>query len=318
MPRHRDHPAPLDMQLSLMAAGLFPAAPAMPPPMALVPMGCDAQPDTGLSAGPHGPLEYLTRLPVEQPLAAGYMARIFGAACPVPVATAGASSPSPTPPYRPPPAGLAEHGPRPDPAHAHDAQRLLTPPLAAQSPTHSVLSEMAPPMLPELMAPMFPELPLFPELSASTLPGPALAALPHPGLAALADPVLAALSCPVPGHGAAGDEWAPGRGGACKAKKRQTLTREQRTVLYKWLIDNIHHPYPKDSDRIALTGGTMDRQRFKWWFSNHRHRNFRSPRSRDSGEGFTPLPVFIKSCRRLRIETPWDHPPGTPECPAES
>ncbi|KAJ1738307.1 hypothetical protein H4R22_002283 [Coemansia sp. RSA 1290] len=57
-------------------------------------------------------------------------------------------------------------------------------------------------------------------------------------------------------------------------RKRQTLSVPQKRVLYTYMVAHMDNPYPNDDERLnELNIDGLSKQRFKWWFSNHRHRS---------------------------------------------
>ncbi|KAJ2803675.1 hypothetical protein H4R20_002800 [Coemansia guatemalensis] len=101
------------------------------------------------------------------------------------------------------------------------------------------------------------------------------------------------------------DECAEG-----KRKKRKTRSSEQKRAFYVWLVENIHSPYPNDSERInELNIDCMSKQEFKWWFSNHRHRSLEQYFDDDGKKCFRAKVPFYKACCRLNIHIPWEIPP---------
>ncbi|KAJ2830088.1 hypothetical protein IWW50_000494 [Coemansia erecta] len=92
-------------------------------------------------------------------------------------------------------------------------------------------------------------------------------------------------------------------------RKRKTLTDDEKRRLYTWLVKNIDHPYPSDEARMnELCIKTVEKQAFKWWFSNHRHRSLEQFTDEDGNKRFKAKLPFYKACFRLNIEIPWDIP----------
>ncbi|KAJ1730874.1 hypothetical protein LPJ61_002802 [Coemansia biformis] len=115
-----------------------------------------------------------------------------------------------------------------------------------------------------------------------------------------------------PFEGAAPAPAGPAPGLAARyGKKRDTLSPETKTAFYQWMVDHMDDPYPKECDRVALTNGTMSKQAFKWWFSNHRHRSLEQYDDDKGNRCFRPAAPFVKACRRLGISIPWDIPADT-------
>ncbi|PIA16037.1 hypothetical protein COEREDRAFT_97688 [Coemansia reversa NRRL 1564] len=95
-----------------------------------------------------------------------------------------------------------------------------------------------------------------------------------------------------------------------KRKKRKTRSNEQKRAFYLWLVENIHSPYPNDSERIhELNIDCMSKQEFKWWFSNHRHRSLEQYFDDEGKKCFRAKIPFYKACCRLNIHIPWEIPP---------
>ncbi|KAJ2768550.1 hypothetical protein IWQ56_002894, partial [Coemansia nantahalensis] len=100
------------------------------------------------------------------------------------------------------------------------------------------------------------------------------------------------------------------RSGGCK---RHTLSAEMKRRYYQWVVNNFQHPYPKEKDRMDLTGGQVSKQHFKWWFSNFRSRNLEPRFNEEGNRYFVPRPSFIRTCIRYKIEIPWSLPESS--CP---
>ncbi|KAJ2616670.1 hypothetical protein H4S08_000672 [Coemansia sp. RSA 1365] len=100
------------------------------------------------------------------------------------------------------------------------------------------------------------------------------------------------------------------KGAEEKRKKRKTRSNEQKRAFYVWLVENIHSPYPNDSERIhELNIDCMSKQEFKWWFSNHRHRSLEQYFDDKGKKCFRAKMPFYKACCRLNIHIPWEIPP---------
>ncbi|KAJ2452100.1 hypothetical protein EV183_003147 [Coemansia sp. RSA 2336] len=99
---------------------------------------------------------------------------------------------------------------------------------------------------------------------------------------------------------------------AAKAKsprKRQTLSVLQKRVLYGFMVAHMDNPYPNDDERLnELNVDGLSKQRFKWWFSNHRHRSLELCVDSNGNKSFKPKLPFYKACRRLGVRIPWDIP----------
>ncbi|KAJ2009759.1 hypothetical protein GGI04_000171 [Coemansia thaxteri] len=123
-------------------------------------------------------------------------------------------------------------------------------------------------------------------------------------------------------HGpAATKRGKPGRGSAAYTPKvqslagrgkknlpRKTQSREQKTILYKWIIDHIDHPFPNDDERKDLTDDGFAKSKFRWWFSNHRHRNLECVEDGNGQRSYRPKLTFYKACQRLGVAIPWEIP----------
>ncbi|KAJ1834779.1 hypothetical protein IWW55_002651 [Coemansia sp. RSA 2706] len=99
-----------------------------------------------------------------------------------------------------------------------------------------------------------------------------------------------------------------------KIRKRKTLSDEQRRAFYTWLINNLNNPYPSESERTnELNIDKLTKQKFKWWFSNHRHRSWDQCEDESGNRVFKARLPFYKACLRLGVKIPWDTPPDIQE-----
>ncbi|KAJ1770282.1 hypothetical protein IW140_002801 [Coemansia sp. RSA 1813] len=92
-------------------------------------------------------------------------------------------------------------------------------------------------------------------------------------------------------------------------KQRFRLNDEQKRRIYTWMVKNIDNPYPSEDDRksyLAIEG--LSKQRFKWWFSNHRHRSLEAVEDKDGNTTFVPRLAFYKTCAKLGVEIDWEIP----------
>ncbi|KAJ2652900.1 hypothetical protein GGH99_007570, partial [Coemansia sp. RSA 1285] len=79
--------------------------------------------------------------------------------------------------------------------------------------------------------------------------------------------------------------------------------------FYQWLVKNIDNPYPQETDRNSdLAIQEISKQRFKWWFSNHRHRSLRPVQDENGAKKFIPRLAFYKTCAKLGVEIDWEIP----------
>ncbi|KAJ1798361.1 hypothetical protein LPJ59_002550, partial [Coemansia sp. RSA 2399] len=93
------------------------------------------------------------------------------------------------------------------------------------------------------------------------------------------------------------------------SKSRFRLNDDQKRCFYKWIVKNINSPYPSEDDRendLAIEG--ISKQRFKWWFSNHRHRSLKVVTGEDGSTSFVPRLSFYKACAKLGVELDWEIP----------
>ncbi|KAJ2847095.1 hypothetical protein IWW36_004026 [Coemansia brasiliensis] len=92
-------------------------------------------------------------------------------------------------------------------------------------------------------------------------------------------------------------------------RKRQTLSVPQKRVLYTYMVAHMDSPYPNDDERLnELNIDGLSKQRFKWWFSNHRHRSLELCVDNNGNKFFKPKLPFYKACRRLGVHIPWEIP----------
>ncbi|KAI9501379.1 hypothetical protein BX070DRAFT_254501 [Coemansia spiralis] len=89
-------------------------------------------------------------------------------------------------------------------------------------------------------------------------------------------------------------------------EKRHRLTTAEKRQLYQWLVKHIDNPYPSETDRTKLNLN-ISKQKFKWWFSNHRHRSLRTT-TVNGRKRFEPRLQFYKACLRLNVHIDWDIP----------
>ncbi|KAJ2516784.1 hypothetical protein H4217_004364 [Coemansia sp. RSA 1939] len=93
------------------------------------------------------------------------------------------------------------------------------------------------------------------------------------------------------------------------AKSRYRLNNDQKRCFYQWLVKNIDNPYPQETDRNSdLAIQEISKQRFKWWFSNHRHRSLRPVQDENGAKKFIPRLAFYKTCAKLGVEIDWEIP----------
>lgn len=92
-------------------------------------------------------------------------------------------------------------------------------------------------------------------------------------------------------------------------KPRNTLNQTQQRILYKWVVEHIDHPYPSEKDKAMLSKqGNMATTGFKWWFSNHRHRNMTQVKDKNGNVTYKPNLLFHKKCMKLGVKIPWEIP----------
>ncbi|KAJ2658272.1 hypothetical protein IWW48_004128 [Coemansia sp. RSA 1200] len=93
-------------------------------------------------------------------------------------------------------------------------------------------------------------------------------------------------------------------------KSRYRLNNDQKRCFYQWLVKNIDNPYPQETDRNSdLAIEEISKQRFKWWFSNHRHRSLQPVEDENGVKKFVPRLAFYKTCAKLGVEIDWEIPP---------
>ncbi|KAJ2841472.1 hypothetical protein GGI22_007879, partial [Coemansia erecta] len=93
------------------------------------------------------------------------------------------------------------------------------------------------------------------------------------------------------------------------SRPRFRLSDDQKRCFYTWIVKNINNPYPSEDDRendLAVEG--ISKQRFKWWFSNHRHRSLEAVVGEDGSTSFVPRLSFYKACAKLGVELDWEIP----------
>ncbi|KAJ1796726.1 hypothetical protein LPJ59_003573, partial [Coemansia sp. RSA 2399] len=88
-----------------------------------------------------------------------------------------------------------------------------------------------------------------------------------------------------------------------KNQPRNSISKRQKLVFYKWLLENTRFPFPSDEERLGrLAVEPMSEKQFKYWFANIRCRQFVKHRSPNGEFFFTPNAKFYESCLRLKIE----------------
>ncbi|KAJ2538016.1 hypothetical protein EV175_006555 [Coemansia sp. RSA 1933] len=88
-----------------------------------------------------------------------------------------------------------------------------------------------------------------------------------------------------------------------KSQPRNSISKRQKLVFYKWLLENTRLPFPSDEERLGrLAIEPLSEKQFKYWFANIRCRQFIKHRNPNGGFFFTPNAKFYESCLRLKIE----------------
>ncbi|KAJ2661913.1 hypothetical protein IWW48_002144 [Coemansia sp. RSA 1200] len=94
-----------------------------------------------------------------------------------------------------------------------------------------------------------------------------------------------------------------------KNQPRNSISKRQKLVFYRWLLENERFPFPNDDERLGhLAVDAMTEKQFKYWFANIRCRQFIKHRSSTGEFFFTPNAKFYESCLRLRIDIPGSIP----------
>ncbi|KAI7833189.1 hypothetical protein BX661DRAFT_179325 [Kickxella alabastrina] len=94
-----------------------------------------------------------------------------------------------------------------------------------------------------------------------------------------------------------------------KSQPRNSISRMQKMEFYRWLIKNIHFPFPSEEDRLGqLAVDEISERKFKYWFANIRCRQFNKNRKANGEIFFVPNAKFYMSCLRLKLPIPQDIP----------
>ncbi|KAJ2588599.1 hypothetical protein EV177_009393, partial [Coemansia sp. RSA 1804] len=94
-----------------------------------------------------------------------------------------------------------------------------------------------------------------------------------------------------------------------KNQPRNSISKRQKLVFYRWLLENERFPFPNDDERLGhLAVDAMTEKQFKYWFANIRCRQFIKHRSPTGEFFFSPNAKFYESCLRLRIDIPGSIP----------
>ncbi|KAJ1751827.1 hypothetical protein LPJ79_001787 [Coemansia sp. RSA 1821] len=98
--------------------------------------------------------------------------------------------------------------------------------------------------------------------------------------------------------------------GGWKNQPRNSISRKQKRVFYKWLLDNTKFPFPTETDRLScLCVDQISEKQFKYWFANIRCRQFSKQRDLNGNLYFAPNAKFYESCLRLGLPIRHEIPP---------
>ncbi|KAJ2455224.1 hypothetical protein EV183_000959 [Coemansia sp. RSA 2336] len=98
--------------------------------------------------------------------------------------------------------------------------------------------------------------------------------------------------------------------GGWKNQPRNSISRKQKRVFYKWLLDNTKFPFPTETDRLScLCIDQISEKQFKYWFANIRCRQFSKQRDPNGNLYFAPNAKFYESCLRLGLPIRHGIPP---------
>ncbi|KAJ1949906.1 hypothetical protein EC988_004582 [Linderina pennispora] len=91
-----------------------------------------------------------------------------------------------------------------------------------------------------------------------------------------------------------------------QSSSRHMTTPKQRKAYYKWIIANIHHPYPEDHINGELNIDNQRMSQFRYWFANTRRRQMMLIGGNRYSGVWAIRPAFERACRRVGIRIP-DH-----------